>query len=55
LRGLVATAVKKNEEVVASLYDRILGRTSVHDIFHPQTGELLVRSGDEISEELLRR
>ncbi len=55
LRGLVATAVKKNEEVVASLYDRILGRTSVHDIFHPQTGELLVRSGDEISEEVSKK
>jgi len=55
LRGLVATAVKKNEEVVASLYDRILGRTSVHDIFHPQTGELLVRSGDEISEEVAKK
>ncbi len=55
LRGLVATAVKKNEEVVASLYDRILGRTSVHDIFHPQTAELLVRSGDEIVEEVARK
>ncbi|MBP7509786.1 MAG: DNA-directed RNA polymerase subunit beta', partial [Prolixibacteraceae bacterium] len=55
LRGLVATAVKKNEEVVASLYDRILGRTSVHDIFHPQTGELLVHSGDEISEEVAKK
>jgi len=52
LRGLVATAVKKNEEVVASLYDRILGRCSVHDIYHPLTGELLVRSGDEISEDI---
>jgi DNA-directed RNA polymerase subunit beta' len=50
LRGLVATAIKKDEEVVTSLYEKILGRTSVHDIFHPFTGELLVHSGDEISE-----
>ncbi len=50
LRGLVATAVKSNEEVVASLYDRILGRTSVHDIYHPLNGELIVRSGEEIDE-----
>jgi DNA-directed RNA polymerase subunit beta' len=52
LRGLVATAVKSNEEVVASLYDRILGRTSVHDIYHPLNGELIVRSGEEIDESI---
>ncbi len=51
LRGLVATALKKNEEVVEPLYERILGRTSVHDVHHPTTGELLVLSGDEIKEE----
>jgi len=50
LRGLIASAIKSNEEVVASLYDRILGRTSVHDIYHPLNGELIVRSGDEIDE-----
>jgi DNA-directed RNA polymerase subunit beta' len=55
LRGLVATAVKKNEEIVASLFERILGRCSVHDIFHPLTGELLVRSGDEITEDVARK
>jgi DNA-directed RNA polymerase subunit beta' len=52
LRGLATTALKKNEELVESLYDRILGRTSLHDIFHPQTGELLVSSSQEINEEL---
>ena len=52
LRGLVATAVKKNEEVVASLEERILGRCSVHDIYHPLTGELIVKSGEEITEEI---
>ena len=35
LRGLVATALKKSEEVVESLSDRIIGRTSVHDVYHP--------------------
>jgi DNA-directed RNA polymerase subunit beta' len=52
LRGLVASAIKNNEEVVASLYDRILGRTSVHDIYHPLKGDLIVKSGDEISEDI---
>ncbi len=50
LRGLTATEIKKNENVVASLYDRILGRVSVHDIYHPLTGELLVGAGEEIRE-----
>ncbi|MBX2980411.1 MAG: DNA-directed RNA polymerase subunit beta' [Flavobacteriales bacterium] len=52
LRGLVATALKKAEEIVESLYDRVLGRTSVHDVFHPQTGELIVRSGETINEDI---
>ena len=52
LRGLVATAIKSNEEVVASLQERIIGRTSVHDIYHPISGELIVNSGDRITEEI---
>lgn len=51
LRGLVATELKKNEETIASLYERILGRVSVHDIIHPSTGEIIVRAGEEIREE----
>ncbi len=35
LRGLTATALKNNEETVETLYDRILGRNSLHDIYHP--------------------
>ncbi|MCQ2230618.1 MAG: DNA-directed RNA polymerase subunit beta' [Paludibacteraceae bacterium] len=51
LRGLVCTELKNNEEVVASLYERILGRVSVHDVIHPLTGEVIVRSGEEIRED----
>ena len=54
LRGLAETALKNNEEVVESLYDRILGRVSCHDIYHPLTGELIVYAGDEIKEETAR-
>ncbi len=50
LRGLVATAIKNKDEVVESLGERILGRTSVHDIFNPLTGELIIRAGEEIRE-----
>ena len=52
LRGLVATTVKNNEEIVASLFERIIGRTSVHDIFHPLSGELIVASGKELTESI---
>ena len=55
LRGLTATAIKNNDEVVESLYDRILGRTSVHDIYHPQTGELIVASSEEITEDIAQK
>jgi len=54
LRGLVATPIKKNEEVVETLYERILGRSTVHDIYHPLTGELIIGSGEELTEEFAR-
>jgi DNA-directed RNA polymerase subunit beta' len=50
LRGLVATALKKNDEVVEPLFDRIVGRTSVHNIYNPETNDLIVESGELISE-----
>ncbi|TLX75711.1 DNA-directed RNA polymerase subunit beta' [Labilibacter sediminis] len=50
LRGLSASDVKNNEDVVATLFERILGRVSVHDVYHPSTGELIVKSGEEIDE-----
>ena len=50
LRGLVCTDLKNNDEVIASLYERILGRVSVHDIIHPTTGKLIVAAGEEITE-----
>jgi DNA-directed RNA polymerase subunit beta' len=52
LRGIVATAIKKNEEVVETLYERILGRTAVHNVYHPQSGNLIVEAGEEINEEI---
>ena len=47
---LVCTALKDGEDVISSLYDRILGRVSVHDIVHPTTGKLIVAAGEEITE-----
>jgi DNA-directed RNA polymerase subunit beta' len=54
LRGLAMTALKNQEEIVESLFDRILGRVSVHDVFHPQTNELLVKSGEEINDDVAK-
>ena len=50
LRGLVCSEVKNNDDVVASLGERILGRVSVHDIIDPTTGEVIVAAGEEINE-----
>ncbi|MFB6340781.1 DNA-directed RNA polymerase subunit beta' [Saccharicrinis sp. FJH62] len=50
LRGLSISPIKNKEEIVASLSDRILGRVTVHDVYHPQTGDLIVRSGEIVGE-----
>ncbi len=55
LRGLVATAIKKNEEVVETLFERILGRTTVHDVYHPLSGELIIGAGEEITEDIAKK
>lgn len=54
LRGLECTALKNNDEVIATLFERILGRVSVHDVIHPTTGELIVAGGSEITEDIAR-
>ena len=50
LRGLECRALKSGDEVIASLYERILGRVSVHDVINPSTGEIIVAAGEEITE-----
>ncbi len=54
LRGLIAVPLKKNDEVVESLYDRILGRTTVHDVYNPLTGKIIIKSGEEITEDFAK-
>ena len=50
LRGLNCTALKSGEEIMASLYSRILGRVSVHDVLDPRTGNVICAAGEEITE-----
>jgi DNA-directed RNA polymerase subunit beta' len=52
LRGLQVTALKDNEDIVEPLSERILGRVVVHDVYLPLTDELVIRSGEEITEEI---
>lgn len=52
LRGLTTTALKKSEEVVETLYDRILGRVALHDVYDPTTNKLIIAGGEEITEDI---
>jgi DNA-directed RNA polymerase subunit beta' len=55
LRGIATSALKDNEDIVEPLYDRILGRTSLHDVYDPQNDQLIARAGEEITEEIAKR
>jgi DNA-directed RNA polymerase subunit beta' len=55
LRGVIKTAVKENDEVIEPLRDRILGRTPLEDVRHPETEELLIKAGDIISEKMAKK
>ena len=54
LRGISVESLKKNEEIVESLGERILGRVSLHDIYDPNTNKIIVNSGNEISEDIIK-
>ncbi len=54
LRGIAISALKDNEDIVEPLYDRILGRTSVHDVYDPQTDKLIISAGELITEDIAR-
>ena len=54
LRGLKVSALKKNDDIVESLYDRVLGRVSLFNIKHPITGELIATESEEINEDIAR-
>ena len=50
LRGIEVEALKKNEEIVETLGERILGRVVLHDVFNPLTEELILHAGQQIME-----
>ncbi|MFY7670151.1 DNA-directed RNA polymerase subunit beta' [Tenacibaculum sp. MEBiC06402] len=55
LRGLEVTPLKKNDEIVESLADRIEGRVSLHDVYHPTSDEVLVEAGELITFKLAEK
>jgi DNA-directed RNA polymerase subunit beta' len=50
LRGITVKALKKNEEIVETLEERIVGRTALNDVYNPLTEEIIVAAGDHIYE-----
>jgi DNA-directed RNA polymerase subunit beta' len=55
LRGIATSALKDNEDVIENLSDRIEGRTSLHDVFDPVNEELIVKAGEEITQDIAQR
>jgi len=50
LRGIAMSAIVNNDEVAENLYERILGRTALDDVYIPGTDKILVVAGTEITE-----
>ena len=55
LRGVNVKPLKKNEEIVESLGERILGRVSLNDVKNPSTDEVLINAGEQITEEIVKK
>ncbi len=54
LRGIAISALKDNEEVVEPLLDRIVGRTSLHNVYNPLSDEVIVTAGEEIDDDVAK-
>ncbi|MCL7988873.1 DNA-directed RNA polymerase subunit beta' [Sphingobacterium sp. lm-10] len=52
LRGIYTTALKDNDDIIEPLFDRILGRTPLNDVIHPETNEVIVAANADITEEI---
>ena len=54
LRGTEITPLKKNDEIVEKISERILGRVSLHNIYDPETDEIIVEADQLINESLAK-
>ena len=55
LRGIEVSALKKNEEIVETLGERILGRVALQNVINPLDNEILVHAGEEITEAIVKK
>ena len=55
LRGIETTALKDNEKIVEPLANRIQGRYSLHDVEHPESGEIIIEGGEYIDEAIAQK
>jgi DNA-directed RNA polymerase subunit beta' len=55
LRGIATSALKDNEDIVEPLYDRIIGRTSLHNVYDPLSDEMIVEAGTRIDEDIAKQ
>jgi len=55
LRGTEVTALKKNDEIVEKISERILGRVSLHNIYDPESDEIIAEADQVITEQLAKR
>ncbi|MFD6508892.1 DNA-directed RNA polymerase subunit beta' [Bacillus sp. NPDC060175] len=51
-RGLLIGAIKEGNEVIESLYDRLVGRFARKTVKHPETGEVLITENQLITEDI---
>jgi len=55
LRGIEVSALKKNEEIVETLGERILGRVALQNVVNPLDNEVLIEAGDQITEAIVKK
>jgi len=51
-QGITAVEIRDGNQVIESLRDRIVGRVTLEDVVHPETGEVLVAADNHINEEV---
>ena len=54
LRGVMVGPLKKDDEIVDGIGERIDGRVPAIDVYHPETDEVLAVEGEEITPEIAR-
>ena len=52
IRGITVSDIKNGNEIIEPLVDRLVGRTSVETLVHPETGEVLVESNQMITQDM---